>query len=110
MAITHYYTTIDLHTKTSVADGRGGSVDTWAKDSDFQGCINQASSKEIEAAAKLGIEADYKLYCPVDTDIDHTKLLYYKSSYYRIISEPKDTVERGHHLKVLLKKMPGDPI
>lgn len=104
MAITDYYTQIDLYTKTSVADGRGGYVDSWAKSTSFQGLINQASSREVEAAAKLGIEADYKLYCPVSVSLSNANLLYYGSSYYRVVSEPKDTVHRGHHYKVYLKK------
>jgi len=108
MPITDYYTLIELHTKTKTPNGRGGSTYVWAKASEFQGLINQASSREIEAAAKLSIEADHKLYCPVGTSLSNEKLLKQGSTYYRVVSKPKDTVSQGHHYKVLLKEVQLD--
>lgn len=106
--ITDYYHTIDLYTKASTPNGRGGFTYAWSKSSDFQGLINQASSREIEAAAKLDIEADYKLYCGVGVSLDNEKLLKYNNNFYRIVSEPKNTVERDHHYKTLLKRTSAD--
>jgi SPP1 family predicted phage head-tail adaptor len=103
MAIERFYKPIVKLKKTQVPNGRGGFIDTWVEDFTFQGLINQAGSSEIELANKLGISADHKLFCSVDTVIDHNDLVKKNGKYYRIVSEPKDTVERGHHYKILLK-------
>lgn len=108
MAIQDYYTAIDIYSKTKTPNGRGGNTYAWAKSSGFPGLINQASSKEVESAAKLGIEADHKLYCDPDTPLDNKDLLYQSGTYYRVVSKPKDTVGRGHHYKVLLKEVELD--
>lgn len=108
MPITDYYTDIEIHGKHKTPNGRGGYSYNWSKESDFPGLINQASSREIEAAAKMDIQADYKLYCPVTVNLSKEKLLLWNNEYYRVVSEPKDTVNRGHHYKVLLKKISLD--
>jgi head-tail adaptor len=110
MPITNYYSSIEIHVKTATSNGRGGSTYAWAKSSTIQGLINQASSREIEAAAKLDIHADYKLYCGVSVALDSTKLLYYGGEYYRVVSKPKNTVNRNHHLKILLKQVSSDEL
>lgn len=107
MAIADYYYTIQIHTGTRTANGRGGFSTVWAMSSEFEGVINQASSREVEAAAKLDIKADYKLFCPVGTVLSNKKLLYYDGNYYRIVSEPKNTVGRDHHYKIFLKRTEG---
>lgn len=104
MAITNYYSTIEIHTRTKTPNGRGGNVLSWTKESEFQGLINQASSREVEAAARIDLTVDYKLYCATSVSLTNDKLLYYNSEYYRIVGAPKNTVERGHHYKTMLKK------
>lgn len=108
MAIEDYYGPIEKLKNSKTPNGRGGFTYVWVKDFDFQGLINQATSREIEMANKSGIEADYKLYCSVDTDIDNNDLLKKNDEYYRIVSKPKNTVNRNHHFKILLKNISLD--
>jgi SPP1 family predicted phage head-tail adaptor len=109
MPITDYYSTITVLSKTTTADNRGGKTYVWASSGTFSGLINQADSKEIEAAAKLGIEASHKLYCPVSVSISNKNLLKVGTRYYRIVSDPKNTVGRSHHYKIFLRETSLDP-
>lgn len=104
MAIQDYYVTLEKYSKTSVSNGRGGFVDTWVKASEFEGLINQTSSREIEAAMKIDIDTDSKLYCPTSVILTNDNRIKWGTQYYRVVSEPKNTVNRGHHLKIFLKK------
>lgn len=103
MAIENYYHDIAKVTQDAATeDGRGGKTYTWSE-SIFQGAINQASSREIEQANRLSIEADYKLYCSVNEDINNNDLVKDGTEYYRVVSKPKNTLKRNHHHKILLK-------
>lgn len=104
MAIEDYYKPIERLENTKTDNGRGGKTYAWVVKNTFQGLINQATSKEIEAANKLGIDGDHKLYCPVDTVLDYDDLIRRNGVYYRVVSDPKNTVERNHHFKIFLKK------
>ena len=104
MAIQDYYKSIQVLAQQGVPNGRGGTSYTWTPEGEIMGAINQANSREIEAARKKDIEADFKLFTDVGSQLDNTKLLLYKNEYYRVVSEPKDTMQRNHHYKVLLKK------
>ncbi len=105
MAIQDYYKSIQVVSRQGTPNGRGGTNYIWIVDGEILGLINQMTSREKEAAQKLDIEADYKLFTDVGNQLDNNKLLLYNNEYYRIVSEPKNTVERNHHYKVLLKKI-----
>ncbi len=104
MAIESYYTTLTLLTKSQTTNAKGAAVDAWAESS-FQGAINQLNSYEIELSGRLGIEADYKLYCPTSVSITGAHRIKYGGKTYRMVSEPKNTMRRGHHYKILLKRV-----
>ncbi len=108
MAIENYYKSITKLQSTQTPDGRGGAKYKWVTLEKFQGLINQSSSKEIEMANKLGIDADYKLYCSVDVSISIADILKQGDEYYRVVSKPKNTVNRNHHYKVFLKNISLD--
>ncbi len=108
MAIECYYKSITKYDNVKVSDGRGGYIHNWVEVSVFQGLINQASSKEQEQANKLGVIADYKLYCPVDVMLNIDDIIGFNNEYYRVVSKPKNTIQRNHHFKILLKNISLD--
>lgn len=110
MAIEDYYVTITKISKTKTQSALGGKTEAQAAAGTFKGAINQASSREAESAAKLGITADYKLYCPVTTVIDNDDLIQYAGEKFRVVSKPKNTMLRNHHYKILLKYVSDDSV
>lgn len=110
MAIENYYVTITKVVKTKTTSPLGGKTEAQAASGTFRGVINQASSREADSAAKLGIIADYKLYCPVNTVLDNDDLIQYNGEKFRIVSKPKNTLGRDHHYKVLLKYVDDDSV
>ncbi len=108
MAIECYYRPITKVENTSIPDGRGGLKYKWVTLSKFKGVINQSNSREIEMANKMGLDSDFKLYCPIDIDLHIDDLLMQDDEYYRIVSKAKNTVYRNHHLKFFLKNISLD--
>jgi head-tail adaptor len=109
MAINDHYKTLTLMTPSENKNNRGGAVTTWAETS-FQGLINQLKSEDIEINSKMGVDADYKLFCPVNVAITRACRVKDGSRTYRVASEPKDTVGRGHHYKVMLKRTSSEDL
>ena len=107
MAIEDYYTTLTRLEMTETDNGRGGKLQAWASAGTFQGLINQLSSGEIDANMKIDIEADHKLYCSTNEAITSASRVQDGAKRYRVVSEPKNTVRRDHHYKILLKRV-GD--
>lgn len=64
----------------------------------INGVINQAGSKEIEFAKARNIDVDYKAYTEI-LPVKKDDLI----EGMRVISEPKNTLGRNNHLKILLK-------
>lgn len=109
--INDYYRTLTVQRKTSTPNGFGGQSETWSNHLTIQGLINQASSQEILAAAQHQNQIDSKLYTDVDQDIkvdDRIVDSIDGNKTYRIVSVPKDTVNRGHHWKIMLKRVDTD--
>lgn len=111
MAIQDYYRTLTVQRKTTLPNGIGGQIETWDDHITIQGLINQASSSEILAAAQNQNIIDSKLFTDVGQDIkvdDRIIDSIEGNLVYRIVSVPKDTVNRKHHWKILLKRLDTD--
>lgn len=109
MAIQDYYESgVQRVIKIKVDNGRGGSTYEWLPDLTFYGLINQATSREVLMANKLGMEIDSKLFCDVNVVLDNDDLILFKGIYYRVKSVPKNTVHRDHHFKIMLKTIDID--
>ncbi|HSH36081.1 hypothetical protein [Schnuerera sp.] len=103
MAIEDYYTDLTLKKIELVTNDFGVEEEVEVSHT-IRGIINQAGSSELEYARARNISVDYKAYIEV-TAI--TKSIG-KDDYidnYRVASEPKNTISRDHHLKVLLKEV-----
>jgi hypothetical protein len=103
MAIKDYYKDLTLTTTELIVNDLGIEEET-PTTYIIRGVINQAGSSELEYARARNIDIDYKAYLEV-SDITNAIA---KDDYingYRVASEPKNTIERNHHLKVLLKEV-----
>lgn len=111
MAIQDYYRPLTVQRKTTTPNGFGGESETWANHLSIEGLINQASSKEIVAAAQHQEDIDSKLFTDVGLDIkkdDRVVDSIEGNKVYRIVSVPKDTVNQGHHWKIMLRRVGTD--
>lgn len=109
--IQDYYRSLTVQRKTVTPNGFGGQSETWSNHLTIQGLINQASSAEILAAAQHQNVIDSKMYTDVGQDIkvdDRIIDSVESNLVYRIVSVPKDTVNRGHHWKTMLKRVDTD--
>lgn len=107
MAIEDYYSEVTLRKITETTDARGGAIQADA-DTTFQGLVTQSSSRDLEIANKMQIETTHTLYCAVSVDIDVEDKIVDGSKIYQVVSEPLDTVKRGHHFRVLLRRLIKD--
>lgn len=114
MAISRFYDTLYYVplTYTETATGKTRAyVD--ANKVSFQGVINQNSSTERDMAGKVGVQANYKLFCGVSVDFPADCIIYDGTHKYRVISDdqiPKNTVNRNHHYRILLETINAEII
>jgi len=104
--IENYYSFLILSKATTIIDAYGIETSSFI-DSNIQGIINLAGSKEIELAKSRGLDIDYKAYVevtPVSLAIKKDDLI----NGLRVVSAPKNTLQRNHHLKILLKGSEGN--
>ena|GEM_PF-1763252 len=108
MAIEDYYVPMIIKRVTTTDNGMGGYSEVWNNHLDILGLINQADSKEVALASQMDIKATHKLYTDAGQDITNKDRVLYKNEIYRITSLPKDTVNRGHHYKIMLEYIGSD--
>lgn len=104
MALKNYYDTLYKLDTTEVQDETGGVILSYIE-TEFKGLINQANSSEIELGNKLNISVSHKLYCGTSVSLSYDDMVKKDSRTYRVVSEPKDTIGRGHHYKILLQRL-----
>lgn len=110
MALEDYFEDLDLQRKSSVDNGIGGEIETWATIGTIRGCINASGSSEIRLAGMLQVTTTHKLLCEPAADIQSSDRIHKNGLYYRVVSDPKNTLNRGHHLKVLLQEVGIDNV
>ena len=105
MAISDFYYAVEVWRGTPAVNVRGQTTTgTFTLNSTIQGVVNQASSNEVQEAAQWGVRMTHKLFCPVDSDIVATDQIRANGDIYRVIGDPKNTVKRNHHYRVMLEK------
>ena len=65
--------------------------------------INQLSAREVAEYGKIGFDAQYKAYCAVTTEVTAGRRVKWDGDSYDIIMVPKNTFNKNHHLKFLLR-------
>ena len=103
MAIENYYTnTAKIQRKTETLNAFGVVSEAWADVETISCLINQATSNEILQAQQVNEEVSHKLFCDVSTDITNKDRIIFNTKIYRVVSVPKNTVNRNHHYKIML--------
>lgn len=104
MAITDYYdNTATIQRKTSTNNSYGNIVESWSNVATISCLINQVSSNEQFEAGQLEKLATHKLFCEISTDIEIEDRVLFSGEYYRVVSIPKNTVNRDNHYKIFLQ-------
>ncbi len=106
MSIDKFYTqTIILLDKVTSTGGywstsTGADYSTAAS---ISAAVNLLSADETNAYGKLGYDAKYKAYCAVSTEIYAGRRCRWNSDTFDIVTDPKNTLQKNHHLKILLR-------
>ena len=103
MAIERFYKDLQLTKTTLTVNEYGVEIETTINHT-IKGVINQAGSSEIEYAKARNIDVDYKAYVEV-TELTKSITKDDRIDGYRVASDPKNTMDRNHHLKILLKEV-----
>ena len=102
--IEDYYVDLTLRTFTITQNEMKDPIRT-PSDSTFKGVITQASSKETLMFSQYPADSLYRLYCSVDVPITNKSQVVLGLIVYDVVSEPKDTVGRGHHYVTMLHRI-----
>jgi head-tail adaptor len=106
MAIADYYTqTVNIITKTASTDPFDTSTATLAVTDTFDAAVNLLSGRERYIADQAEVLADYKVYCDASVSINTETKLRWNGNDYEVVEEPKNTLQRSHHQRVLMRKV-----
>jgi hypothetical protein len=89
--------------KTETQNTRGRPITTYA-DTNINGYMSAYRMQNVKVADKETTETLYKFLCD-DFDLIAGDLIVYNSGTYEVIGDPKNTVNRNHHIKVICKKV-----
>lgn len=108
--ISDYYTeTLTLYDYSSSTGGywstsTGPSYSTAAT---VPAAVNLLSGNERFEYDKIGFDAQYKAYADVSSEIYEGRRCKWDGDFYEIVEIPKNTLQKNHHLKFLLRDV-GD--
>ena len=86
----------------SMTTGDWGTEPTWAAGSTIAAALNPASGREQYSAGRVTAYADYKLFCSDTVSLtDKQRIVSTEGTTFEVVFV-KDTLNRGHHKKVLL--------
>ena len=106
MSITDFYTEtlilLDLDTSTGgyMSTSTGADYSTAVS---VSAAVNLLSGAEVADYDKLGFDAHYKAYTAVSTEIIAGRRVRWNGDTFDIIMTPKNTLQKSHHLKILLR-------
>ena len=133
--IEDYYKTIKVYRLIETINTFGAVVKTWTLRDEVQGLINMSGpEKQGLIANQFQVLNPYNLYCALDGGLgwsetqltwleanipwemwpDDDKVvmqgdkLEYNDTFYRVVSNAKNTVGRDHHLKFILERLDAD--
>jgi len=99
--ISDYYTESAVVLSRSTSTGWGSAI-TYGSGSTIECAINPVAGLERFPAERRELMADYKLFCSDTVSIDETKRVTYSGDTFDVVFV-KDTLNMGHHKKVLMK-------
>jgi len=103
VGIKRFYITCYKLTPTETLNDNLRPIKTYAE-SEINGYIGSGSDNVIRVADKDTIESRYKFYCN-DFDLSIGDLIKYEGDTYEVVSDPKNTVHKNHHIKAMVRKV-----
>jgi hypothetical protein len=70
----------------------------------FQAAVNLLAGNERYIAGQPEVLADYKVYSEAPTTVENGDLLLWDSKYYRVVQQPKNTLQRNHHVILYMRQ------
>lgn len=98
--ITNYYVSLECQ-KVSNSLINFMPLSDYATVFTFKGVVNMASPSEVQTLGANGTKISHKLFSEL-VDIQHGDRIKQGSRVYEVVGDPKNTVNRNHHLKVWL--------
>jgi len=106
MSINDFYTETLILLDQDTSTGGYFSTSTGADYStaaSVSAAVNLLSANEVADYDKLGFDAHYKAYTDVSTEIVAGRRVRWNGDTFDIIMTPKNTLQKNHHLKILLR-------
>lgn len=100
MAIEDFYK--QSVSRISISTGAWGTTATRTTQEAFLAAVNE-EGKEAFVGDGVRVLYDAKFYCPATQTINHGDVLSINGADYHVLSV-KDTFDKGHHKRVLLKR------
>lgn len=105
----------DYYTQTAVilrynATSTGGywsttTGDVWDTVESISCAVNLLTGREAYYASKNDVLAEYKLYCDKTTNLTKDSRIRWDGDTYDVVEIPKNTLQKDHHYKVLMRKV-----
>ena len=106
--ISDFYTeTLVLLDHSSSTGGYWSTGGGYTTDVSVSAAVNLMSGDERAQYGAIGYDARYKAYCDVSTDVYEGRRCRWGGDTFEIVGIPKNTLQKGHHLKILLRDI-GD--
>ena len=106
MSIDKFYTETIILLDKDTSTGGSWSTSTgpdYSTAASIPAAVNLMSADEVNSYDKLGYDAKYKAYCDVSTEIYAGRRCRWNSDTFDIVTDPKNTLQKNHHLKILLR-------
>lgn len=106
MSISDYYTqSINILSSSTSTNPFSMSAGTWSVSDTFYGAVNLLSGRQRYIADQPEILADYKVYCDASVSLTGNTRLRWSGTDYEVVEEPKNTLQRSHHQRILMRKV-----
>jgi head-tail adaptor len=103
--ISDYYTqTVNrLAFTSSTGDQFDTDTGSWANTDTFVAAVNLLSGQGRYIAGQPDVLADYKIFCD-KTTIAFDDKLEWNGEQFRVVQEPKNTLQRNHHALIYVRR------
>ena len=106
MSIQKFYTETIILLDKDTSTGGYWSTSTgpaYSTAASIPAAVNLLSADEVSAYDKIGFDARYKAYTDVNTEVVEGRRCRWNGDTFDIIMVPKNTLQKNHHLKILLR-------
>lgn len=104
--ISDYYTeTVILLDESADPDPFSTSTGGYSTAASINAAVNLLSGSERAQWGQMGVDAQYKLYCEPTTEVYYGRHCRWDGDTFAIVETPKNTLQKDHHYKVLLRKL-----